>query len=183
MSVGRNLTSLNDQQRYQVFIRPSYVFIGFHVSVGNHCRRIRLKKKTGYSRTCFPHASSSPPHAASLLSLYLCPPLLFSLSHTHSLGLPRSHPLICTWEPRWWHPRAPDEAWRCVPMCSHSLSHPSHTECSRTSAHDQMSRKDIKTWLFCAPRCSPEFKGDSAKICIYSSALFLPFLLCLFACF
>lgn len=133
------------------FVSPlNSIFIGFHVSVGNYCRRNCLKKSTRLFTTCFPHASSSPPPAASLLSLYLCPPLLFSLSHTHSLGLLRSHSLIYTWEPRWWHPRAPDEAWWCVPMCSHSLSQPAHTECRHTSAHDQMSRKDIKTGLFCA---------------------------------
>lgn len=125
---------------------------------------------------------SEPPQPLSLPSTLVLP-----LPHTFSGPPPlrsaplRSHPLICTWEPRWWHPRASDEAWRCVPTCSYSLSHPSHTECRHTSAHDQMSQKDIKTRLFRAHQHSSEFKGDSAKISIYSFAL--PFLHCLFACF
>lgn len=41
--------------------------------------------------TCFPHTSSSPPLRTVLSPLYLSPPLLFSLSHTHSPGLLHSH--------------------------------------------------------------------------------------------
>lgn len=131
--------------------------------------------------TCFLASSSSssePPQPLSLPSTLVLP-----LSHTHFPGLLRSHPLICTWEPRWWHPRAAAEARRCAAMCSRSLSLPSHAKCKtrkRTSARDETSGKDIKTCLFRARCCSPETKGDSAKVCIYSTALCLPCLICLF---
>lgn len=180
------MTSLDDQQRYPVFFQPSlrsYWLALFPRVSGKSAAGVSVLKRRPAIHdmlpTCFLVSSSSssePPQPLSLPSTLVLP-----LSHTHFPGLLRSHPLICTWEPRWWHPRAADEARRCVAMCSRSLSHPSHAKCkTRRSAHDEMSGKDIKTCLVRARCCSPEPKGDSAKVCIYSSALCLPCLLCLF---